>query len=110
VGNDVLIGGNGVDVLDGGDGDDRLLGLTGNDVMTGGVDVFVFFANNGGDMIIDFTQGEDILRFNGGIASFGSITVHDVGGDRSVDTGACVAVTLTGLAGVTLTKADFVLA
>lgn len=65
-GNDWMFGGHGRDQLYGGDGDDRLNGGNGPDTLTGGAgaDTFVFNApNDGGDLITDFTSGEDQLRF-----------------------------------------------
>ncbi|CAA0100461.1 Uncharacterised protein [Starkeya nomas] len=66
-GNDTLYGGVGDDQLDGGQGDDRLIGFTGDDVMTGGAghDTFVFAANSGADIIVDFRPGEDTIEFDG---------------------------------------------
>ena len=73
-GNDSLYGGAGADVLLGGAGDDVLRGGTGSDFMIGGLgaDVFRFSgsANGGpgdsdgiGDVIGDFHQGEDHIKF-----------------------------------------------
>ncbi|NBZ89680.1 hypothetical protein GV832_18995, partial [Rhodobacteraceae bacterium CYK-10] len=55
-GRDRLFGGLGQDSLDGGYGEDRLFGGGGDDLMRGGggADAFVFGANSGHDVIIDF--------------------------------------------------------
>jgi hypothetical protein len=69
-GNDRLEGGEGADVLLGEAGDDRLSGDggadtlsggAGNDLLTGGAgdDMFVFYANEGRDVVTDFTIGSD---------------------------------------------------
>ncbi|MGE0716379.1 MAG: calcium-binding protein [Alphaproteobacteria bacterium] len=51
------------DVLDGGAGDDVLIGENGADTMTGGpgADRFEFLSGDGGDTILDFTPGEDVI-------------------------------------------------
>ena len=88
-GNDILLGGAGHDLLfgewgndrlSGGDGDDVLAGGLGADRLTGGagLDVFVFgftvapaaFGLDAGigrarDVVTDFAQGQDLLRFEG---------------------------------------------
>ena len=88
-GNDVLQGGAGDDLLFGEWGNDRLLGGDGDDVLVGGLgadrltggaglDVFVFGfttapaafgldagLGKGRDVVTDFAQGQDLLRFEG---------------------------------------------
>ena len=63
-GNDHLRGHQGADVIKGGAGDDQIIGGSGNDILEGGAgnDTFIFdHTNNAGDIITDFTVGEDIL-------------------------------------------------
>lgn len=79
-GDDLLLGEWGHDRLSGGDGDDVLVGGLGADRLTGGagLDVFVFgftaapaaFGLDAGigrarDVVTDFAQGQDLLRFEG---------------------------------------------
>ncbi|WP_373503675.1 M10 family metallopeptidase C-terminal domain-containing protein [Aestuariivirga sp.] len=66
-GNDVLFGNGGADTLSGQDGRDRIVGGTGIDRCSGGADVdrFVFqTAAEGGDIIVDFATGEDIIEID----------------------------------------------
>lgn len=66
-GRDTLYGGVGLDSLYGGDGNDVLHGGHGHDTLAGGAgaDVFAFgFADNGFDLITDFTSGEDHIRYS----------------------------------------------
>lgn len=67
-GDNLLHGGMGADRLTGGDGNDTLSGDMGRDTLAGGAgqDVFLFAALNqspakGPDLILDFTQGEDVI-------------------------------------------------
>lgn len=67
-GDDVLFGNAGDDRLNGGPGDDRLKGGPGSDRLSGGpgADIFVFdHINEAGDIITDFTPGEDRLDLRG---------------------------------------------
>ncbi|GAB4244124.1 MAG: calcium-binding protein [Stanieria sp.] len=98
-GNDIIRGGEDDDFLDGGDGDDVLIGGAGDDVfkggkgadvMTGGLgsDIFEFFAEDltSGevDKILDFTKGEDLIRFNG-IGSDATVQYNSTTGKVSID-------------------------
>ncbi len=73
-GNDSLYGGTGSDTLQGGAGDDVLCGGIGTDVRVGGAgaDIFRFTgasellpgdSEGAGDIITDFRQGEDHIKF-----------------------------------------------
>lgn len=63
-GNDGLEGGAGDDYLDGGFGNGRLAGGLGDDVLRGGLgkDTFVFAADSGADVIVDFHSGMDTIE------------------------------------------------
>ena len=97
--NDILKGGEGDDLLDGGAGDDRLRG-------DAGADIFVFGADAGDDTVTDFETGTDLLRLTDQSGGFASLTITDHGRDLMVshDGGT---ILLAGLAGTTLTAADF---
>lgn len=62
-----IIGGPGDDVLDGFSGNDTIVGSLGDDIMSGGAgsDTFVFDAEFGRDMILDFDPNLDILIVDG---------------------------------------------
>ena len=66
-GDDDLRGGAGADTLYGGRGDDTLSGGSGEDILYGsGDDTFLFNApSEGGDSIMDFSSGHDVLAFDG---------------------------------------------
>ena len=68
-GNDKLRGLSGDDLLRGGAGDDLLVGGFGNDTLIGGSgnDVFKLASRVGIDLIVDFTDGEDLIRMSRGI-------------------------------------------
>lgn len=75
--NDELVGGNTNDVLNGLSGDDTLLGQAGNDIFIGGIgadtltgglgqDIFVYNTEqDAGDIITDFTPGDDTIDLSG---------------------------------------------
>lgn len=109
-GNDRLNGGEGWDNLNGGNGSDRLDGGAGNDRLAGGqgADTFVFTGQFGNDMIRDFEDGTDHIRFaSAGGLDFSDLTITG-NGTRSVlvetDHGD---IAITGAAAITLTAADF---
>ncbi|MCW5751776.1 MAG: type I secretion C-terminal target domain-containing protein [Alphaproteobacteria bacterium] len=129
---DNFIGGNaGRNLIDGRDGDDTLAGGGGGDTLTGGAgnDLFVYAArNDGGDVVTDFTQGEDRIDLSGVLADFGLqgmsfdellqgglLAFRTTGGGTRIEVdddgrgGATMLANLQGFTG-TLTEADFILA
>ncbi|MCP5072373.1 MAG: calcium-binding protein [Rhodobacteraceae bacterium] len=107
-GNDTLFGGNGKDTLLGDNGADTLEGGGSNDTVTGGngSDIFMFGANSGRDYVTDFQDGSDLLRIADHVGGFATLTINDAGADLKIihDGGF---VYLVGMAGTTLTAADF---
>ena len=67
-GNDELRGGKANDRLFGDGGADVLFGHLGDDELTGGTgnDIFAFRLGDGYDRILDFTDGQDTIRFHMG--------------------------------------------
>lgn len=61
-GNDRLAGGADDDLLIGGVWRDKLIGGGGQDTLEGGVGVDTFILKRGGDVVQDFTQGEDLIN------------------------------------------------
>jgi Ca2+-binding RTX toxin-like protein len=61
--NDVLSGDTGANRLYGGRGNDELQGSAGDDILEGGdgADQFIFEHSNGDDVILDFTDNEDLI-------------------------------------------------
>ena len=117
-GNDTLSGSSGNDSINGYDGNDILLGLTGNDTLTGGngADTFVFAANQGSDIITDFTTAQgDHIRIAMGTHGINTVeqalaSTHDVSGNAVVDLGNGSFVTLLGVATASLHTTDFMIA
>ena len=84
-GNDYLSGGTGNDNLTGGLGDDTLFAGAGSDYLKGdaGDDFFIFEANFGTSLIIDFETGtpahHDFILFKGGVfADAADVLAHAV--------------------------------
>lgn len=74
--NDVLSGDTGANRLYGGRGDDELQGNAGDDVLDGGEgsDRFIFERSNGDDVILDFTDNEDLIDLTGmGLSGFDAL-------------------------------------
>lgn len=85
-GADTLLGWHGADILFGGAGRDLLAGGAGRDRMTGGAgaDIFEFAGRHGFDEITDFTDGQDLVRYEGTGLSFEDLTI------RAVDEGTLI--------------------
>ena len=116
-GNDNLLGGDGHDLLDGGRGNDVLNGQAGNDTLAGGKgadqltgglghDLFVFGADNGTDLVLDFDKLTDSIRLADGI-SISSTSTLDANGDGLADLrlefddgGAAILLGISSMVGV----------
>ena len=117
-GNDTIYGGAGNDVIHGDGGNDTLDGGTGSDVIyTGtGIDTVVLRAGGGNttladaDLILDFTDGTDILGLDGGL-QYGQLTIAQGTGSNSSDTiikaGSEYLAILTGISVSNISEADF---
>ena len=68
-GNDTLFGGNGNDILYGGTGNDTLYGYPGNDTLHGGSGKDLFWNSSGNNTILDYTAGDDKIRFVAALTS-----------------------------------------
>ncbi|MEL6642145.1 MAG: heparinase II/III family protein, partial [Pseudomonadota bacterium] len=74
-GHDTILGGQNADVIAGGQGVDRLAGRE-------GADIFVFASDAGSKIIYDFTDGEDLIFFDG--VDFAEVTVADYRDDHTL--------------------------
>ena len=130
-GADKLIGGEGADNLNGGSNGDQLQGNSGGDTMSGGggrdvlnggadndtlsgggsADTFVFTTRIAGhDLIGDFQDGIDIIKFNSALVnSFADLDITGNGTDHVSIAYGGQSIDVTGLAAITLTAADFVI-
>ena len=87
-GNDRLWGGSGDDRLFGGSGDYTLDGGGGDDFLFGGAgaDVFVFTGANGADVLVDFSDGEDLIDLSAyALSDFGAVNAIQAGDDVRID-------------------------
>lgn len=113
-GNDTLIGGNGQDLIYGGEGDDLLSGRQANDILTGdgGNDRFVLTPGGGTELIMDFTDNEDLIQLPFGV-EFEEIAIAQGSGININDTFVNLAnsdeqlAILAGVEADTLTIDDF---
>jgi len=110
-GRDALVGGKGTDRIYGGDGADFLVSSVGHDTIVGGTgaDRFVF-ANLtwGGDQILDFEDGLDILRFKRFIAdSVSGFSIIGNGTDDVILSIGKESLELHGIKPIFITNADF---
>src|SRR5690606_23044878 len=104
----ILDGGAGRDTLTGSDGTDLIRGGIGADWLTGGAgaDQFIFATGDGGDRLLDFEDGLDLIRIAAGAAGFSAVTVIDHGLDTLVRF-ANVAVILGGVDAALIDAGDF---
>ncbi|WP_293905550.1 type VI secretion system tube protein Hcp [Phenylobacterium sp.] len=114
-GNDSLVGGTGIDSLSAGDGNDTLVGGAGDDVLSGarGSDLFIFGPGSGHDIVIDFKNVEDDIRFVGsGFTGFADMVAHSaqVGANTIITTAAGDSVQLNNVLLTSLQSADFLFA
>ncbi|MBU2168432.1 MAG: hypothetical protein KKF88_11405 [Alphaproteobacteria bacterium] len=116
VGNDLdnlMVGSSSDNWLLGGDGDDVMTGGAGNDVLFGeaGADVFVFERGTGGDVIGDFTSGEDRIDLRDhGFTSFEQIAGNfgQVASDGAINLRNGDVIILHDVTMADLTAADFI--
>ncbi len=115
-----IAGGAGADTLNGGAGDDSLYGGADDDVLRGGsgddklvggfgADTFAFALGDGEAKILDFTDGEDMIRFSGAADSFDDLSIFQKGEDtiiRYMD----LKIELEDTTAATLSDADFIFA
>ena len=119
-GNDSLYGGLGSDVISGGDGGDRLFGEDGADELVGGAgrdalyggdgaDIFTFDTVDAGiagrDVIVDFEDGVDIIRFDSTVTSFADLTI--ISGTGSLILSDLGQINVVGVTGLTAADFDF---
>ena len=97
----------------GGLGNDRLNGMGGNDVLfgEGGNDTFVFGIGTGGDVIGDFTRGQDKIDISAFGFSFAQAQANfsQVGGNGAINLGNGDFIVLNGVTMSQLTASDFIL-
>ena len=101
-GDDTLVGGRGDDLLNGGGGDDSLTGGQGRDV-------FVFGPASGDDVVTDFRNAQDTIRFEGvaGVGGFSDLTITGVGRDTLISWGGGDSILLEGVNPRMLDASDF---
>jgi serralysin len=114
-GNDVMLGEAGSDIVSGGQGDDMLGGGTGKDTLVGGEgnDTFLFAADSGRDLILDFNRQDDRIDLSDlGITGFAQIR-DDITDDRNgavIDLGDDGSIKLIGINAADLRANDFIFA
>lgn len=116
-GDDRLFGGEDNDTLLGGSGQDRLFGEAGDDLLDGGAgdntlnggsgsDIFVV-STEGKNTIVDFEDGQDLLKLVGGL-TFESLSIFNQNGDTWITTNNNQPLAfLTGVDASLITAADF---
>ncbi|MGF1492721.1 MAG: Ig-like domain-containing protein [Microcoleaceae cyanobacterium] len=107
-GNDTLEGGAGEDTLVAGDGDDVLQGDAGIDTLLGGAgnDRFALASDGDSDVILDFTDSEDVMQLPEGI-SFEDLTLTSGSSSVLVQQGTETLATVLGVTVDQITEDDF---
>jgi len=113
LGEDTIYGGGGNDCLFGNDDEDLLVGGYGHDTLIGGSgeDIFVFLANGGYDMVMDFSNSNDILSVQrtSTVQSFADLKnriTFDANG-AFIDLGNSSGITIAGVSSALLDATDF---
>lgn len=100
------------DMISGGGGNDNLSGGKGNDILYGGAgaDTFIFYANDGTDTVVDYTDGTDKIRIHapGIVSSFADVTVTASGSGTRLDFAGTTAL-LPGVDPTLIDASDFIL-
>ncbi|HKK34913.1 MAG TPA: calcium-binding protein [Paracoccaceae bacterium] len=88
-GDDTVKGGGANDVLKGNGGADLLQGQRGDDKLKsgGGEDVLRFKRGDGRDVVLDWTDGEDVIHIRKGANGFGRLDIREKGGHVFVEYG-----------------------
>lgn len=108
-GGETIRGSYGNDNIDGRGGNDVLQGDLGDDTLTGGDgnDFFVFAEGHGTNVVTDFTDGEDFIRFASTSASdYADVGATQVGSDVVLTVDSTV-ITLLNVNLTDLSNADF---
>ncbi len=107
-GDDVLWGGKDNDILIGDNGEDWLFGDLGYDVVMGGAggDRFVLRDNAETDLILDFTNGEDLIGLAQGL-TFNDLTLTQQNHSAWIYAGNELLAILNGVNASTLNQQDF---
>ncbi|EAW33587.1 Ig-like domain-containing protein [Lyngbya sp. PCC 8106] len=107
-GNDSLYGGEDNDTLIGGEGDDFLSGDQGDDILFGGEgsDIFALLLNSGSDVIVDFTDSQDLLGLSIGL-SFDELTIEQGETATLIRFEGQLLVTLNRINSTLITEDDF---
>ena len=107
-GNDSLYGGEDNDTLIGGEGDDFLSGDGGDDILFGGEgsDIFALLLDSGSDVIVDFTDSQDLLGLSIGL-SFDELTIEQSETATLIRFEGQLLVTLNRINSTLITEDDF---
>ena len=99
-GNDLIQGLDGNDTINGGAGNDVVVGGAGNDLIAGGIGTDQFNFDDrlfGNDVILDFENGNDQVRFLWSGAGTGDYTLYQDGNDLCLQDGNNSELKLSGL-------------
>ncbi|MCT8327939.1 DUF4214 domain-containing protein [Acidimangrovimonas sediminis] len=107
---DVLVGDAWSNTLSGLDGNDSLRGGNGSDTLVGGTgaDSFIFAAGDDQDIIRDFQDGTDLIRFEVAGLTFADLVLDEVAGSAVVRYGDGDIVVLEGVTLPQLSADDFI--